>query len=113
MVVHLGPKQTICVTRDVTGRGRLIGEKQVHGRDVIGGDADSSWIKANEIEREQARAVVSRYAVDTSWSVEDLAGAYECAAWRIRQARWLALRAGLLEKRGHVFRAVAAERREG
>ena len=113
MVVHLGPKQTICVTRDVTGRGRLIGEKQVHGRDVIGGDAGSSWIKANEIEREQARAVVSRYAVDTSWSVEDLAGAYECAAWRIRQARWLALRAGLLEKRGHGFRAVAAERREG
>jgi len=113
VVVHLGPKQTNCVTEDVTGRSRLIGEKQVRGRDVIGGDDDSSWTKANEVEREQAREVVSQYAVNTSWSVEDLAGAYACAPWRIRQARWLALRAGLLEKRGTGFRAVAAERGEG
>ncbi len=81
-------------------------------RVIGGGDPASPWIKANDAERLQALALVERYADADDWTAERLADFYACAEHLIRNARWLAVVSGLLERTGDRFTVTDNGRKE-
>lgn len=81
-----------------------MGEQRDHSWPNLGSaDGGSLWRKANDIERAQAIAVVGDYTVDSSLAAAELAKVYRCSEWMVRQARWLALVAGYLQRTGDGF----------
>ncbi|WP_459976130.1 hypothetical protein [Nocardioides pyridinolyticus] len=64
---------------------------------MITGTGDP-WSNANETERLQALALVERYGDEAEWTTAGLAEFYGTTEAPIRNARWLAVTAGLLVK---------------
>lgn len=72
--------------------------RHVYGWQVLGGEAGSPFAKANEQERKQALAIVECYVDRQTWTAEELAETYGCREHQVRNARWLAISAGLLRR---------------
>lgn len=75
-------------------------------------DRAAPWVKANENDRERARALVARYGINGNVDTAELAGFFSCREHEIRNARWLAIAGGMIEKRGGVWKPTRKGERE-